>query len=118
MANIHLPHEGPAPVVGSKDGDYYDRCPRDGCLEVDARYKAGGIDGRGGEHRHWSLFTADRKRGGCGEVWARTTRQGRARDLQAGVQSKWATRAAAVERATSVPSEAFRTNWDRINWEK
>ena|SRR5580765_574671 len=103
------------PANSHKDGDYYDTCPNDGCLEVDAEHRSEG--GRPGprEQRHdWSIFNADPRRGGCGFTWTRTATTGVEKDHQLGREPRWKTRSAGRERFVSVPSDAFRDNYDRI----
>lgn len=97
----------------SKDGDYYDRCPADGCLEVDAAHRSEGTGhGERVESVHdWSIFNADQREGGCGATWTRTTTTGIARDEQHGRQSANPTASAGKGRFTSVPSDAFRDRY-------
>lgn len=94
-----------------KDGEYYDRCPVDGCKEVDRIYKIGGVDGRGEEHLFASMYSADMREGGCGALWSRTTPQGEERFHKDG-PPKWRTRSGM--RSMSVPSEQFMSNYERI----
>ena len=108
----------PVPPRNSrKEGDYYDVCPADGCLEVDRIHKMGGQmgDGKGAheEYLSWSMFSADRRKGGCGALWANTTRQGQEHHDRIGMgRAKWLTRGA--ERTLSVPSDQFRDNYSAI----
>jgi hypothetical protein len=97
-----------------KDGDYYDRCPADGCLEVDAAHRSEGTGhGHLVEQQHdWSIFNADRREGGCGATWTRTTTTGVRKDAKRGVQSLNMTASAGKERYVSVPSEAYRSNYE------
>lgn len=100
----------------AKDGDYYDRCPHDGCLEVDAAHRSEGT-GHGGlvESRHdWSIFSADLRAGGCGATWTRTTTTGAVRDRARGVEPANLTASAGKERHVSVPSQAFRDHYEAI----
>jgi hypothetical protein len=97
-----------------KDGDYYDRCPQDGCLEVDAMHRSEGNQAGAREtHHDWSIYSADVREGGCGAVWTRTTSTGAARDRARGVQSLNLTAAAGKERYVSVPSDSYRANYER-----
>jgi hypothetical protein len=97
-----------------KDGDYYDRCPRDGCLEVDAAHRSEGNAAGARETYHdWSIFSADVRQGGCGAVWSRTTTTGVQRDHARGVEPSSLTASAGKGRYISVPSEAYRTNFER-----
>lgn len=107
--------ETPTPAAG-KDGEYYDRCPKDGCIETDRIFKSGGRDSKKEEYLNWSMYNAAPKQGGCGYTWARTTKQGAARDDSKGVNPKWLTSAASTGRAYNVPSEQFRENYDQIDW--
>lgn len=101
------------PANPKKDGTYYDTCPADGCIEVDRSFKHGGIDSKGEEHLDWSMFSADRREGGCGALWTRTTRQGQELHEQRGMgPAKWLTRSAG--RFTSVPSQTYEDNYSRI----
>jgi len=100
------------PVNAHKDGDYYDSCPNDGCLEVDAVHRSEGNQAGMREQVHdWSIFNADVRRGGCGFTWTRTTPSGAERDRAAGREPRWRTRSASG-RFMSVPSEAFRANYE------
>lgn len=98
-----------------KDGDYYDRCPHDGCLEVDAAHRSEGSQAGPRESYHdWSIFSADLRAGGCGSVWSRTTTTGAARDRARGVEPAHLTASADKERVVSVPSQAYRDNYEAI----
>jgi hypothetical protein len=95
----------------------HDRCPRDGCLDVDRTYRCGGRHA-GADWLSWEIFHADPARGGCGYTWSRTTRQGQANDEARGIQSRWLTRAAARAVTYSIPSAAFRAGYERIDWSR
>lgn len=99
-----------------KDGDYYDRCPADGCLEVDAAHRSEGTGhGHDVEQYHdWSIFNADPRAGGCGATWTRTTTTGQRRDAARGISSLNLTASAGKERYVSVPSPAFADAYERI----
>jgi hypothetical protein len=98
-----------------KDGDYYDRCPADGCLEVDAAHRSEGSGHTAALSRHdWSIFNADRRAGGCGATWTRTTTTGTAIDHAHGRHPTGLTASAGKARFVSVPSEAFRQNFEAI----
>ena len=98
-----------------KDGDYYDRCIVDGCLEVDAAHRSEGSQAGPREMVHdWSIFSADRRQGGCGATWPRTTSTGARKDAARGVQSANLTASAGKERVVSVPSQAYRDNYEAI----
>jgi hypothetical protein len=104
------------PANPKKEGAYYDVCPADACIEVDRIHKCGGTTGYdvgSQEYLDWSMFSADRRKGGCGALWARTTRQGQELHDQRGMgPAKWLTRSAT--RSLSVPSQAYMDNYDRI----
>lgn len=99
-----------------KDGDYYDRCPSDGCLEVDAMHRSEGNQaGHMREQYHdWSIYNADVRSGGCGAVWTRTTSTGQQRDAARGVRSLNLTASAGKGRYVSVPTEAYRSKYEAI----
>jgi hypothetical protein len=97
-----------------KDGDYYDTCPKDGCLEVDALHRSEGNRVGVREQVHdWSIFNADVRSGGCGFTWTRTTNSGARRDQALGREPRWRTRSA-EGRFLSVPSDEFRANYEAI----
>lgn len=103
------------PANPHKDGDYYDTCPQDGCMEVDALHRSEGSQAGQREATHdWSIFNADRKRGGCGFTWTRTTPTGAAHDHALGREPRWGTRALGAERFVSAPSEAYRSQYEAI----
>lgn len=106
--------EREAPPSSSKEGDSYDRCPKDACVEVDPMHKIGGIDGRKEEYLHASMYFADPKQGGCGKSWSRTTAQGQEKDRSKGIDSKWPTRTAITGRSYSMPSRQYSDNFERI----
>lgn len=99
-----------------KDGDFYDRCPQDGCLEVDAVHRSEGTgSGRLVEQQHdWSIYNADVRQGGCGATWSRTTSTGQKRDAARGIHSLNLTASAGKERYISVPSQLFRDQYEAI----
>ena len=102
------------PVNAKKDGDYYDTCPNDGCLETDAAHRNEGLRPGPREAQHdWSIFNADPRKGGCGFTWTRTSGTGVQRDHGLGRESRWKTRSAGRESFVSVPSDAFRDNYER-----
>jgi len=97
----------------SKDGDYYDRCPHDGCLEVDASHRSEGNNAGAREQFHdWSIFQANPRDGGCGATWTRTTTTGARKDEARGVKSLNLT--ASANRYVSMPSEQYRSNYEAI----
>ena len=99
-----------------KDGDYYDVCPHDGCLEVDASHRSEGA-GYGSlveQHHDWSIFSADLRDGGCGATWTRTTTSGLERDRRRGVRSANLTASAGKGRHVSVPSPVFAERYEAI----
>ncbi|HSS25385.1 MAG TPA: hypothetical protein VLL82_13525 [Mycobacterium sp.] len=98
-----------------KDGDYYDRCPHDGCLEVDAAHRSeGNLAGPREAYHDWSIFNADARQGGCGATWTRTTTTGAVKDQARGVTSANLTASAGKDRYVSVPSDAFRSHYEAI----
>lgn len=100
------------PPDPTKDGTHYDRCPEDGCIEVDRDSKIGGRTRKGEDYLDAAFYHADRQLGGCGANWVRTTKQGTARNHKRGVNAKWPTRAALVNQYIDVPSTAYRDNYD------
>src|SRR5262249_13847706 len=103
---LAVPWRGRIEPVLMPDGDFYDRCPADGCLEVDAAHRSEGRPTgalREGAHE-WSIYSADLRQGGCGAVWSRTNASGQARDAARGIQSANLTSAAAASRSYSLPS--------------
>lgn len=118
MANIHLPKPETPQVNRKKEGDSYDRCPNDDCVEVDPTYRFGGKDGKGEQYQNWALYTADVRQGGCGHNWARTTKAGLARDHARGVHPKWLSQSALVDRTVSLPSDRYRANYALIDWSR
>lgn len=117
MTALKLDKGGVPPPDPSKGGEYYDRCVVDGCIEVDRSFKSGGKTSKGEEYLDWSMYSADRRAGGCGASWARTTRQGAERDKDK-YNPKWLTRSALRGTAYSMPSDAYREGYDRIDWSK
>jgi hypothetical protein len=105
------------PANPHKDGDYYDTCPQDGCLEVDALHRSEGDRPGVRESTHdWSIFNADARKGGCGFTWTRTTSTGERRDRALGREPRWKTRSAGAEKFLSAPSDQYRNNYDLIKW--
>lgn len=115
MTAIHLEKTAPPPINDRKEGAYYDSCPSDGCMEVDPMFKNGGIDNHGYEHFDWSMYNADRKKGGCGTTWTRTSEQGRQLDASKGINTKWLTGSAAKARTyiLSPDNEAYSEGYRR-----
>lgn len=113
-----IDHAKPTQAYSNTDGEGHDRCPVDNCIDVDRSFKSGGKDGNGEHHLSWEMFSADPRKGGCGTPWTRTTRQGQAADAVRGVQSRFLTRSAQAQRVTSLPSDTFQANYDRIDWER
>ena len=102
------------PVNARKDGDYYDTCPHDGCMEVDALHRSeGNLSGDRETVHDWSIFNADPRRGGCGFTWTRTTNTGARRDQALGREPRWRTRTASGT-SMSVPSPQFSANYEAI----
>jgi len=119
---IHIPDkERPLDYNPRKSGEFYDTCPHDGCMEVEVAHRNEGDGGYGQETRgnretahEWSIFSADRRAGGCGGVWTRTAPTGAARDRSLGREPKGLTQDAATGRSYFFPSEAYSNNYDRI----
>lgn len=120
MTAIHVPDkERPLAINPRKTGEYYDTCPYDACLEVDVAHRNEGDGGVGQEHaggretaHEWSIFSADRRAGGCGGVWSRTAPAGAVRDRTRGREPKALTQDAATGRSYSFPSDAFRDRYE------
>lgn len=103
----------------AKDGDFYDRCPADGCLEVPYAARNEGDGGVGQEHaggretaHEWSIYSADRRQGGCGALWTRTNATGVSRYHSLGRQPVGLTASAEVARTYFVASDAYRANYE------
>ncbi len=97
----------------------YSRCPTDGCIEVNPYFKNGGTTiGKREEYRDWQIFNADPRQGGCGASWSTATKQGYQARLAKGNPTRGLTRSAMVDAVHSLPSEAYRENYERIDWEK
>lgn len=109
MAYIQVDKGGSPPPVSTKDGTDYDRCPKDGCIEVDPMYRIGSD-----VNQRAAGYYADVRKGGCGMNWARTEKQGVARDQARGLNPKWPTRAAGTGRFVLEPTDAYRENYERI----
>jgi hypothetical protein len=101
-------------VPAFKDDAYYDTCPKDQCLTVDRSFKHGGTDNKGEEHVKWAMYNADPRKGGCGNNWARDTKQGVAANNEKGRDPKWKAESAELDRTFSMPSDAYRDNYERI----
>lgn len=97
-----------------KEDSYYDKCPKDACLTVDRSFKKGGTDNKGQEHLDWSMYNADPRKGGCGNNWTRDTKQGVENNNKRGKDPKWRAESAAVDRTFSMPTDAYRDNYERI----
>lgn len=102
----------PPPTNPKKDGDFYDTCPKDACIEVEPHFKIGGKSSRGEYYLDHSQYNAHVEKGGCGANWERSTKQGMAQDAKKGIRSKWPTRAALVGKFTDVPSQTYRSRYD------
>ena len=105
-------------MSGQGRGEVFDRCPQDGCIEVERSAKSGGVDSKGEQYLSWSTFTADKRKGGCGATWPRTTQQGLQERQAKGAYTNtdYLTPSATVARVHSAPSDAYRRNYDRIAW--
>jgi hypothetical protein len=97
-------------VSDAVEGDGHDHCV--GCdTDVEA---SGGFGGEYGTPHMWSQYVHDRRDGGCGAVWTRTTGYGQERNEQHNMGSKWLTTGAAKGRAYSLPSDQYQRNWEVI----
>lgn len=102
----------------SEDLDY-SRCPTDGCKEVGTQYKNGGISmGKREEYRDWQIFHADPRQGGCGATWSTATKQGYQARSAKGQYTRGLTRNALLDTVHSLPSDAYRRNWELVDWTK
>lgn len=116
MTGIILPHDEPQRGLVVKGGDGHSRCPEDGCVEVDRRFKIGGSDSRGNTYLDAEIYHADRKLGGCGANWSADTKQGAERQRERmGREPRWLTEDAAVGRSYNLPptSDAYAENYRR-----
>jgi len=122
VTGIFIPDaDSPLDYNPRKTGEFYDTCPHDGCLEVDATHRNEGYGGQGKETaggretaHEWSIFSADRRKGGCGGVWTRTAPTGAARDRSLGREPKGLTQDAATGRSYSFPSQTYADQYERI----
>lgn len=122
MTAIHIPDaERPLDYNPRKTGEFYDTCPHDGCMEVEVTHRNEGSGGLGKETEgsretahEWSIFSADRRAGGCGGVWSRTAPTGVQRDRSLGRESKGKTQDAATGRTYFMPSEEYSAQYERI----
>lgn len=97
-------------VSPNVNGDDHDKC-----VSCDTDVEP--IEHFGGEHGTplmWQQYNHDRKAGGCGATWTRTTAQGLERNTTRDQQTKWLTGAASTERRYFTPSEAYRSNYQRV----
>lgn len=110
--------DSPSPKgVQVKGGDGYSRCPEDGCLEVERRFKIGGQDMKGENHLDAEIYHADRAQGGCGANWAPDTKQGAERNrANLGREPRWLNDSAATDRSYSLApqSQEYADNYRRI----
>lgn len=122
MTAIHIPDaERPLDYNPKKSGEFYDTCPHDGCGEFEVTHRNEGDGGYGQETRgsretahEWSIYSADRRAGGCGGVWSRTAPTGVERYRSMGREPKGLTQDAATGRTYSMPTDAYRDNYERI----
>lgn len=121
MSAIIIPDsEAPLPLNPRKTGEFYDTCPYDGCGEWDVSHRNEGDGGfgkrteGGRETAHeWSIYSADRRSGGCGGLWSRANSTGARRDQALGRASKGLTSDAATSRTYFLPTEAYSANYER-----
>lgn len=122
MTGIIIPDaDSPLGYNPNKTGEFYDTCPYDACGEYDVTHRNEGDGGLGKETaggretaHEWSIFSADRRQGGCGGVWTRTAPTGAARDRSLGREPKGLTQDAATARSYSFPSQAYTDAYERI----
>lgn len=97
-------------VSESVEGENHDHCPS---CETDRE----AVERFGGEHGTplmWEQYSCDRRVGGCGAAWTRTTGYGQARNTERGQRTKWLSTGAAQGRVYSTPSEAYRANYEKV----
>jgi hypothetical protein len=85
------------------EGIDYDRCPNCGSAEEPVFR----LPGR-------SIYSCDLKKGGCGASHARTDKRALREDHSKGINTKWPSHSAAVNRSISVPSQSYRDNYERV----
>ncbi len=102
----------------SREGDGVDLCPEDGCMEVEQIHHLGGVDNHGEDHHLWSMFSADRRQGGCGATWTRTTKEGQSYDHKRGINPQRLSHSAEVDRSYSLASDLYQERWEQIDWSK
>ncbi len=110
MPAVHLDHK--PNVSPSHDGETHDRCPVDGCADVDAGYVLGGVAPQG-EYYRWAQYHAP-----CGVSWTRTGAQVAEERERRGLPVQYKTRSAERGRVTSTPSRAFQQGYERIRWDR
>lgn len=100
--------DGDVPLDSHREGDGFDRCPVDGCIETEAFFHTPVMP------RY--MFSADPRKGGCGALWNRNTAQAaqfqhdhRHNDLNGRM-----THSAEVGRVISIPSKKFSSEYARI----
>lgn len=115
MTSIHIKDKPVETRVAVQGGDGYSRCPEDGCKQVDRSFKNGGVDSKGQQHLSWEMFSADRREGGCGAVWAAETQQGAKDAEKQGRDPRWLTYSAATGRSYSLAptSDQYAENYRR-----
>lgn len=118
MTGIIIPKtkdEAPERGLSVKGGDGHSRCPEDGCIEIDRRFKIGGQDSKGETYLDAEIYHADPKAGGCGANWSADTKQGAERQRAKGREPRWLAEDAATNRTTSLPpqSEAYAEGYRR-----
>ncbi len=110
MPAVHLDHK--PNVSPSHDGETHDRCPVDGCADVDAGYVLGGVAPQG-EYYRWAQYHAP-----CGVSWTRTGAQVADERERRGLPVQYLTKSAGAGRVTSTPSAAFQRGYERIRWDQ
>ena len=69
--------------------------------------------GPAGKESPRQFYVADRKAGGCGTSWFETSAQAAYNDRNRGLVPKVLKDGADVDRSYSMPSDAYRANFDR-----
>ncbi len=95
------------PVSHAHEGEGHDSCG--GCgKDVESAHAR-----TEGQNHYWDMYSCDQREGGCGNNWTRTTKAGVEWNERKGQQTRWLTTGAEIGRVVSVPSEAYRSNYER-----
>lgn len=91
------------PAYPGVEGDDYDVNPTTGnVVEPYMRLPGGRV-----------IYSDDLRKGGDGRTWTRTPRAAVEEDRSRGINPKWATSSAAVNRTMFTPTERYRENYAR-----